>query len=210
MSERAGTPEEIAGAIVSAIQGKVFDDARVFVALAGPPAVGKSTIAEHLIDQLPNSALLPMDGYHLDNDMLRERGLLARKGAPETFDLEGLKVTLAALTQGGDVSVPAFDRDNDCVVPGANIISATAQYIVVEGNYLLLDEPGWRELLTNWGFSAFLNADLDTLKTRLVGRWLSYGFSQTDAQAKADENDIPNAERILTHRMQADLVLNTG
>jgi hypothetical protein len=67
---------------------------RQIVAIAGPPGSGKSTLAERLVARLnesaKGSAALPMDGYHYDDCILIERGLSARKGAPESFDVLGL------------------------------------------------------------------------------------------------------------------------
>ncbi|MFM2282162.1 MAG: Pantothenate kinase, partial [Pseudomonadota bacterium] len=75
---------------------------RSLTAIAGPPGAGKSTLAERLADQLneadPGSAaILPMDGYHFDDMVLVPRGLRARKGAPETFDVAGFSVMLERL-----------------------------------------------------------------------------------------------------------------
>ena len=64
-----------------------------------------------------------MDGYHFDNAVLAERGLLARKGAPETFDVDGLAHDLARIRAGGRaVAVPVFDRKLDLARAGARII----------------------------------------------------------------------------------------
>jgi pantothenate kinase len=73
---------------------------RVLVAIAGAPGSGKTTLAERLVSRLNeaaqgSAALLPMDGYHYDDSILIERGLRARKGAPETFDVFGLLHMLA-------------------------------------------------------------------------------------------------------------------
>ena len=63
---------------------------RTLIAIGGPPASGKSTLAETLQERLNEQSmpcgLVPMDGFHLDNEILNARGLLSRKGAPETFD----------------------------------------------------------------------------------------------------------------------------
>ena len=66
---------------------------RSLTALAGPPAAGKSYIANAVCRDLnkysPDSAVvLPMDGYHLDDALLEKRGIRDRKGAPHTFDIK--------------------------------------------------------------------------------------------------------------------------
>ena len=69
---------------------------RFLVAIAGPPGAGKSRLAAELHDILPEgtSAVVPMDGFHFDNAVLEQRGLSARKGAPETFDFAGFEALL--------------------------------------------------------------------------------------------------------------------
>ena len=72
---------------------------RALIAVAGPPASGKSTFAAQLVAHLNQSThsavLVPMDGFHLDNSVLARRGLLARKGAPPNVNQIANKVELA-------------------------------------------------------------------------------------------------------------------
>src|SRR6056297_2329125 len=68
---------------------------RTLVAIAGAPGSGKSTLADEVVirlndDEGRKAAVLPMDGYHFDDGLLRALGLLERKGAPDTFDVSGL------------------------------------------------------------------------------------------------------------------------
>ena len=62
---------------------------RLMVAIVGAPGAGKSTLAEALAGRIDGAAVVPMDGFHLDNAVLRSRGILDRKGAPESFDADG-------------------------------------------------------------------------------------------------------------------------
>ena len=93
---------------------------RVVVAIAGAPGSGKSSLAKRLVSRLNEvapgrAALLQMDGYHYDDRVLIERGLRARKGGPDTFDVFGLLHMLDRLkhNQEDEIAVPVFDRDRD-------------------------------------------------------------------------------------------------
>ena len=197
---------ETAQIVVNAILCLPKADGRRLIAIAGPPAVGKSTVAAHVADALTNhgvpSAIVPMDGFHFDNAHLKTLGLLHRKGAPDTFDLAAFRAKLIAVKQGGDVKIPLFDRDRDCTLPDAGLVPVEVQTIIVEGNYLLLNQGGWRDLLDLWDFTVLIKQDVNVLKTRLTNRWLKQGLSQPAALSKAEINDLPNAELILGQSAQ--------
>ena len=180
---------------------------RNLIAVAGPPASGKSTLAEVLADRLPDAQLVPMDGFHLDNAVLDQRGLRHRKGAPETFDLGGLRHMLTRLQTEPEVAYPKFDRALDRSIAGAGVVDETSQTIVIEGNYLLLDAPGWRDLTRFWDFSAYLSVPDAVLHERLMERWRTHGFSDTEAARKTHDNDLPNAHRIRDNLLPADLIV---
>ena len=95
------TLEHTTNRIFDALSAHVQSDKRCLVAIAGPPAVGKSTLAECLCEKLnranKQTAIVPMDGFHLDNETLMAKGLLHRKGAPMTFDVSAFKSTLESL-----------------------------------------------------------------------------------------------------------------
>ncbi|AZQ69381.1 nucleoside triphosphate hydrolase [Silicimonas algicola] len=197
--------------ILDRISALDWEHRRRLVALAGPPASGKSTLAETLVSDLRArgcpATLVPMDGFHLENPRLVEMGLLHRKGAPETFDLAGFADLIARLPQEDVVPVPVFDRTRDCTVPGAARVSPNDRVVVIEGNYLLLDEPGWRDLASHWDVSIWIDVPEAVLKRRLVQRWLDHGLDPDAAEARAEGNDMANARRIAAHRLPADMVV---
>lgn len=189
---------------------------RTVIGIAGPPASGKSTLAEAVVDSLnynhhssiPAAALVPMDGYHLDNEVLRSRGLLSRKGAPETFDAHGFCDAVRRLHDTSrEVFFPRFDRKMDLSVAGAISVHPETPIVVVEGNYLLLNTCPWASLNKVVCASVFVSPSSDVLRARLVKRWIDHGLSATDALERANGNDLPNAELILANSLKADLVL---
>lgn len=183
---------------------------RRLIAVAGPPASGKSTLAAALADTDPSFAPVPMDGFHLHNSILEERGLLTRKGAPETFDAPGFLHLIRRLEQEDEVFLPIFDRDLDHAIAGAFFVGPEVTTVIVEGNYLLLDRPIWRDLSSFWHLSILLSAPLDVLRERLTKRWLDLGYKHSDALVKMRENDVPNAELVIAHSLPANIVLNDG
>ncbi len=129
--------------IAAAIFKRAGKSRRFVVAIAGPPGSGKSTLAGEIHDLLPtgSSVVVPMDGFHYDDAILERRGLRQRKGAPETFDYSGFETLLKRIRAvEPDIAIPIFDRSIEISRAGAEIVGAEAKFILVEGNYLLLDE----------------------------------------------------------------------
>lgn len=142
-----------------------------------------------------------MDGYHYDDHVLIERGLRACKGSPDTFDVFGLLHMLDRLkhNQEDEIAVPVFDRDLE--------ISRSVRALIVEGNYLLLDQYPWSGLHAMFDITVAIDAPEDILRQRLVERWRGYGFSPTEIEAKVERNDLPNGRYIMSKSKPADFVL---
>jgi pantothenate kinase len=183
---------------------------RFIVAIAGPPGSGKSTLAAGLHDVLPegSSVVVPMDGFHYDDSVLHSRGLRSRKGAPETFDYAGFAALLKRIRAAEpDVAIPVFDRSMELSRAGAAIVEAGTKFILVEGNYLLLDEAPWSGLADLVDFSIFVDVPRDELERRLLQRWRDHGRTDQQGRDWVASNDMPNVDRVLKNRRKADLVI---
>lgn len=188
---------------------------RVFLALAGPPGCGKSTVAAALVERLEaaepgSAALLPMDGFHFDDLHLVPAGLRPRKGAPETFDVGGLRHTLLRLAARDEafVAVPVFDRDIEIARAGARLIDRSVRIIVAEGNYLLLAADPWSALAGLFDVTVMIETGEDDLRRRLTQRWIGHGLGPQEIAAKLDENDLPNGRLVVAGSLEPDYRLS--
>lgn len=199
-------PDRARSALISRLSEVPVVQKRRLIAVAGPPASGKSTLAHDLAQSIADSCVVPMDGFHIDNAILQDRQLLDRKGAPETFNVAGFKHLLSRLRQEEEVLYPVFDRASDCAIAGAGLVKAKTTTIIVEGNYLLLDQGDWRQINAIWDFSVYLSVPFPVLRDRLMQRWHVHGLSPEQARQKVDGNDLPNAVTTAEHLVPPDLI----
>ncbi|MDP2740985.1 MAG: nucleoside triphosphate hydrolase [Pseudorhodobacter sp.] len=189
---------------------------RVIVALAGAPGSGKSTVAATLADRLnagrPGlAAVLAMDGYHYDDLLLVPRGLRARKGAPDTFDVAGLRHMLGRLRAGDEaaVAVPVFDRSLEIARAGARLIDRDVRIIIVEGNWLLLAQEPWSSLRPLFDLTVLIDVPEVILRQRLTARWQGYGLTPEEIAQKLEGNDLPNGRLVASASAAPDFRLQT-
>ncbi len=188
---------------------------RLMVGIAGAPGSGKSTLAEALVPLLNSelaarcekSVVVPMDGFHLDNRVLQAHGTQQVKGSPQTFDALGFLALLQRLRLSSPdvLYAPVFDRNADLSRNAAQEVHAEHTVVLVEGNYLLLDQPIWRDIPSLLDCSIALDVPMETLEQRLIERWLHHDHSEAEALERAQANDLPNARLVLSGSVKADL-----
>ena len=191
---------------------------RILVFLAAPPATGKSTLLLFLAqlaqehEEFTRVQALGMDGFHHPNRYLETHSILrdgvetplkSIKGAPETFDVAHLAAKLAAAKEGA-TPFPVYDRRIHDVVPDA--LTVDAEILLVEGNWLLLDEEPWQGLRTLADYRLRIDAAPELLRARLIARKVQGGLSEAEATAFYEASDAANVLRFAAHAGAADEV----
>jgi len=191
-------------------------DKRAIIAIAGAPGSGKSTLADEILTRINDvnpkrATVLPMDGFHYDDAVLHALKRHNRKGAPDTFDVDGLENILARLRKNtrATVAVPVFDRRIELARASARLIPDTCNIVLVEGNYLLLDTPPWNALSQYFDVTVMIQTPTDVLRQRLTQRWEKHGIPAAEIQLKIEGNDLPNGDIVMTHSRQADYSIET-
>ncbi len=197
---------------------------RVVVFLAAPPAAGKSTMAL-LFERLSQAdggkriQALGMDGFHhrqsyiLSHSVEVDGKLVTMKevkGCPESFDFERLHRYIRRLKQEASLKWPLYDRRLHDVVEDA--ITVTEDIVLLEGNYLLLDEPPWNVLASYCDDALFISAKEEQVRQRLISRKLMGGMPLHAALAFCERSDLRNVRRILHSVVEGavTLVLEEG
>lgn len=185
--------------------------ARVILGIAGAPGSGKSTLSDLLIEALaPDAVLVGMDGFHLAAAELERLGRTARKGAPDTFDVHGYVALLRRLRARDEpvVYTPRFDRALEEPIGSAIPVRQNVPIVITEGNYLLLDEPGWRDVPTVLDACWFVEPPEALRLERLVARHVSYGRTPDQARDRSHGSDQRNARLIAGTRARADRIVS--
>jgi pantothenate kinase len=184
---------------------------RVVIGLVGPPGAGKSTLAAALVGRLgARAALLGMDGFHLGQRELERLGRADRKGAPDTFDVLGYLELLRRIRSRPEVDhfVPVFDRHLDEPIAANGCVPAGVPIVITEGNYLLLQDNAWREVVDQLDESWFIEPDDTRRLDRLTRRHVDHGRTPAQAAEWVARVDEANTRRIVGGAARADLSLS--
>ena len=204
--------EEIFIPILNRINEAAKSKEQFIVFLAAPPATGKSTLAQ-LLETLGNQHGIPiqalgLDGFHYPQQYLNthyfmnnnQEFLLSQvKGSPETYDV----LKLMNAIEKKERLWPRYSRQIHDVIEGA--IEIKHPILLIEGNWLLLDEEPWIHLQPD--MTIFIEAKSELLKNRLIDRKIKGGSSKKEATLFVEQSDLPNIDYVLTHSRSADIML---
>ena len=204
---------------------------RVLVGIAGPPGSGKSTVADSvvaLINATPPdihellAVGVSLDGFHYTRDQLDEFADPAeahkRRGAPWTFDIGAVTRFIGTLQasklprgERQEIFAPSFDHALKDPVEKGILIPAKADVVILDGNYLLLNDEGWHDLGTALDFRIFIEVDPKVARARVAKRHVLAGIepSLELGEKRFDGNDGPNGELIRSRLRECDLVVES-
>lgn len=191
---------------------------RFLLGITGPPGSGKSTLAEltcrlwneELNDTTSGAAsIVPMDGYHRSNDELLQMGLLHLKGIPATFDSHSFIKKLKEIKYQPQEThyCPRFDRSIEASISDDISVTPEHKVVIVEGNYLLLDEAPWDELSNIFNSVWYVDASESVILPRLLSRHQAAGKDSDKAREKVESTDLPNARLIEKTKTRAHKIL---
>ncbi|KAH8690212.1 phosphoribulokinase/uridine kinase [Talaromyces proteolyticus] len=175
-----------------------------------PPKLHSDVADDTTPGEIPHAALLSMDGFHLPRSTLdtlpNRTEAYARRGAPFTFDLKLFLAFMTALRKWGDCSpsglltiyAPSFSHTKKDPIQNGISIPASTSILIIEGNYLLLNEPGWKEVASMVDLRVLISADLAVTRDRVARRHVRAGIegSLEDAYRRVDGNDTLNGRLI--------------
>jgi type I pantothenate kinase len=171
--------------VSSTFLGTIAPRVPYVIGVAGSVAVGKSTFARILQALLarwpdhPRVDLVTTDGFLHPNKVLIERGLMQRKGFPESYDTRTLLVFLREVKSGNAVvRAPVYSHVVYDIVPGEEIVVRRPDIVILEGlNVLQVGHPAGAtasEFVSDYfDFSIYLDADEADIRSWYVERFLT-------------------------------------
>lgn len=152
------------------------------IGIGGSVAVGKSTTARVLRRLLsnwedhPNVSLVTTDGFLFSNEELTRRGLMDRKGFPESYDTTSLLEFLQRVKSGAsNIDAPLYSHLQYDIVPGEVVRVNNPDVLIVEGLNVLQGNSKADHLMVSdfFDFSIYVDADRDLIKDWYIERFLS-------------------------------------
>lgn len=195
-------------------------DSRQVIAIAGPPGCGKSSFSAvlnrviNLLSRREICTVVGQDGWHYPNHYLAshliQKGnlmipLRQIKGAPETFDVDGLLACLNRIKTQDEISFPIYSRVEHEPLPEAGQIKLEHRIILFEGIYLLLDRPGWRDIHAMVDRSIFLTTPVNALIAGLRERHLRGGKDPQSVENHLRTVDLPDIQLVMDFSTSADI-----
>jgi type I pantothenate kinase len=150
------------------------------IGVAGSVAVGKSTFARILQALLarwpdhPQVGLITTDGFLYPNRVLEDRGLMNRKGFPESYDTRRLLEFLRSVKSGApEVTAPIYSHVVYDIVEGPSVVVKQPDILILEGLNVLQVGSESNEFVSDYfDFSIYLDADENDIETWYVDRFL--------------------------------------
>ncbi len=167
--------------VESAFLGRPTAPVPYIIGVAGSVAVGKSTFARVLQAMLaqwpahPRVALVTTDGFLYPTRELERRGLMARKGFPESYDLRRMMRFLSAAKMGHrNLAVPVYSHEAYDVVPGETRVIDQPDILIFEGLNVLQTVTGAASVTSDFfDFSIYLDAETAQIEEWYVQRFLA-------------------------------------
>ncbi len=170
------------GADTSDFLGESDSTTPFVVAVAGSVAVGKSTIARLLRELMsrwpgtPRVEIVTTDGFLYPNAELERRGLMERKGFPESYDRRALVEFLTELKSGApEAHAPFYSHVRYDIVPDAHVTVRRPDVVIVEGLNVLTPPPSPNDVAVSdlFDFSIYVDADVSHIESWFVTRFLA-------------------------------------
>jgi type I pantothenate kinase len=167
--------------VSSTFLGSMAPKVPYVIGVAGSVAVGKSTFARILQALLcrwpdhPQVDLLTTDGFLYPNSVLQAKGIMDRKGFPESYDTRSLLAFLRAVKSGQDeVKAPVYDHLHYDIVPDEHVVVRQPDIVIVEGlNVLQVDREGTEFVSDYFDFSIYVDADETDIEEWYVQRFFA-------------------------------------
>lgn len=195
-------------------------DRRYLLGIAGPPGGGKSTLSGALLSALTGRdgdgswQLVQLDGFHLSNEVLISLDRRARKGAPDTFDVAGFTALLDRIIAdepNETVYAPRFHREIEEAVAASTPIGPAVRGVMVEGNYLFLNDGEWANVRPLLNDCWFVDSPSEEVRTeRLVARAsVTYGSREAGEQW-VESSDQKNVRLVIDSRPRDVPIITSG